>query len=359
MIFRWEDGRARGRLARERGPPGAAARRSARCTPGWRSSPTPRSPERDGPAPTKPEAGGRPWRTSGSWSPAARAASARGWCGASSARARPSRWSSSPAGVGTAWSLILTAAELAAVEVVETDVDDLEAPSRPQRAGPGSPRSSTSRPSSSRSVPRTPSRGARVNVQGTATMFELARRLGIGPARVREQRRRLRARRTATRTRWWARTPSSTPPRTTACSRSPTSRPRGVYYATGGIASIGLRPHSAYGPGRDQGVTSKPTVAMIAAAGGRPYHVDFGGAYQFQFVEDVAAAFVAAARADRAGRRGVQHRRAADRGGRRSWTSSQTWSRRRAAGSRSATGSSPSPPRSTARRSRRRWAHSR
>ena len=74
-----------------------------------------------------------------------------------------------------------------------------------------------------------------------------------------------------------------------------------VYWQTGGIASIGLRPHSAYGPGRDQGVTSKPTVAMIAAAGGRPYHVDFGGRYQFQFVDDVAAAFIAAARADRPG----------------------------------------------------------
>ena len=74
-----------------------------------------------------------------------------------------------------------------------------------------------------------------------------------------------------------------------------------MYWQTGGIASIGLRPHSAYGPGRDQGVTSKPTLAMIAAAGGRPYHVDFGGSYQFQFVEDVAAAFIAAARADRPG----------------------------------------------------------
>jgi nucleoside-diphosphate-sugar epimerase len=71
-----------------------------------------------------------------------------------------------------------------------------------------------------------------------------------------------------------------------------------VYADAWGIASIGLRPHSAYGPGRDQGVTSKPTLAMIAAAGGRPFHVDFGGSYQFQFVEDVAAAFVSAARSD-------------------------------------------------------------
>ena len=35
---------------------------------------------------------------------------------------------------------------------------------------------------------------------------------------------------------------------------------------------------------------------MIAAAAGRPYHVNFGGRYQFQFAPDVASAFVAAAR---------------------------------------------------------------
>ena len=124
-----------------------------------------------------------------------------------------------------------------------------------------------------------------------------------------------------------------------------------VYWQTGGIASIGLRPHSAYGPGRDQGVTSKPTLAMIAAAAGRPYHVDFGGRYQFQFVEDVAAAFIAAARADRPGaevyslggpRIGVDEIVEVIAG----------WSPGRAAGSRSATGCSPSPPRSTAGRSR-------
>jgi len=70
-----------------------------------------------------------------------------------------------------------------------------------------------------------------------------------------------------------------------------------VYWQNDGIASIGLRPHSVYGPGRDQGVTSKPTVAMIAAAAGRPYHVNFNGRYQFQFADDAAKAFLRAARA--------------------------------------------------------------
>jgi UDP-glucuronate 4-epimerase len=49
-----------------------------------------------------------------------------------------------------------------------------------------------------------------------------------------------------------------------------------------------------YGPGRDQGMTSTPTVAMLAAALGRSYHSPFGGRTLFNFAEDVAAAFIAA-----------------------------------------------------------------
>jgi UDP-glucuronate 4-epimerase len=37
---------------------------------------------------------------------------------------------------------------------------------------------------------------------------------------------------------------------------------------------------------------------MIAAAAGRPYHVNFGGRYQFQFADDAAGWFIAAARAN-------------------------------------------------------------
>lgn len=75
----------------------------------------------------------------------------------------------------------------------------------------------------------------------------------------------------------------------------------GVYAAEQGIASVGLRPHTVYGPGRDQGLTSAPTVAMLHAAAGRPYTLPFGGSYQLQYAPDVAAAFVAAARSSPAG----------------------------------------------------------
>jgi UDP-glucuronate 4-epimerase len=62
-----------------------------------------------------------------------------------------------------------------------------------------------------------------------------------------------------------------------------------------------LRPHTVYGPGRDQGLTSAPTVAMLAAAAGQAYTLPFGGAYQLQYAPDVAAAFIAAARGGSAG----------------------------------------------------------
>ena len=42
-----------------------------------------------------------------------------------------------------------------------------------------------------------------------------------------------------------------------------------VYRAESGVPSIGLRPYVVYGPGRDQGMTSGPTMAMLAAVRGR------------------------------------------------------------------------------------------
>jgi nucleoside-diphosphate-sugar epimerase len=68
-----------------------------------------------------------------------------------------------------------------------------------------------------------------------------------------------------------------------------------VYHEERGVASIGLRPHTVYGPGRDQGLTSAPTSAMLAAAAGREFRIPYGGTSQFQYAPDVARAFVQAA----------------------------------------------------------------
>lgn len=68
-----------------------------------------------------------------------------------------------------------------------------------------------------------------------------------------------------------------------------------IFHAERGVSSIGLRPHTVYGPGRDQGLTSAPTSAMLAAAAGVPYRIPYGGRSQFQYAPDVARAFVQAA----------------------------------------------------------------
>ncbi len=68
-----------------------------------------------------------------------------------------------------------------------------------------------------------------------------------------------------------------------------------IYHQDHGINSIGLRPYTVYGPGRDQGMTSTPTRAMLAAAAGQPWHISFGGRNAFQFTDDVARIFIQAA----------------------------------------------------------------
>jgi nucleoside-diphosphate-sugar epimerase len=69
-----------------------------------------------------------------------------------------------------------------------------------------------------------------------------------------------------------------------------------VYWQDDGVSSIGLRPYTVYGPGRDQGMTSAPTKAMLATAAGKPFHIPFGGRGSYQFVDDVAALFIQCAR---------------------------------------------------------------
>jgi UDP-glucuronate 4-epimerase len=74
-----------------------------------------------------------------------------------------------------------------------------------------------------------------------------------------------------------------------------------IYWQDYELRSVGLRPYVIYGPGRDQGLTSTPTKAMLAAALGRPYRISYGGSVVFQYADDAAAAFIAAARANGAG----------------------------------------------------------
>lgn len=141
-----------------------------------------------------------------------------------------------------------------------------------------------------------PPLGARVNVVGTVNVFEAARRAGL--------------QRVVYASSIAVYGPAEEYPAGPVAHAAPL-RPRThygvykqanegnarVYWQTGGLSSIGLRPYVVYGPGRDQGLTSDPTKAMLAAAAGRPYHLKFGGRFDFQFADDVAKTFILAARA--------------------------------------------------------------
>jgi nucleoside-diphosphate-sugar epimerase len=65
-----------------------------------------------------------------------------------------------------------------------------------------------------------------------------------------------------------------------------------VYFQDHGLSSVGLRPWTVYGVGRDFGMTSEPTKAIKSLALDRPYHITYGGRQDLQYVDDVAKTFV-------------------------------------------------------------------
>ena len=141
-----------------------------------------------------------------------------------------------------------------------------------------------------------PPGGARVNVVGTANVFEVARAASLervvyvssaavfgppglyppGPVR------------------------DDAPPRPAThygvykVANEETAR---VYWEEHRVRSSGFRPASVYGPGRDFGVTADPTIAMKAAVLGKPFQIRWGGASDLIYTEDVARALIKASRA--------------------------------------------------------------
>ncbi|MEM5428518.1 NAD(P)-dependent oxidoreductase [Cupriavidus oxalaticus] len=69
-----------------------------------------------------------------------------------------------------------------------------------------------------------------------------------------------------------------------------------VYYQDRGVSSIGLRPATVFGAGRDYGLTAAPTQAVLAAALGRPFHIPYSGRSQIHYADDLARMFIACAR---------------------------------------------------------------
>jgi UDP-glucuronate 4-epimerase len=125
-----------------------------------------------------------------------------------------------------------------------------------------------------------PVAGARVNVVGTAQVFEAARRHGLD--------RLVYASSVAALT-----PPGHDGPTTlygvTKVADEGFAR---LYWQDWQVPSIGLRPHTVYGPGRDQGRTSAPTKAMLAAAAGQPFAMPYNGTLRMQHVHEVADAVI-------------------------------------------------------------------
>jgi UDP-glucose 4-epimerase len=68
-----------------------------------------------------------------------------------------------------------------------------------------------------------------------------------------------------------------------------------AYWIDHKVRSVGLRPFTVYGPGRETGITAGPTIAMRHAAQGDAYTIPFTGSTGMDYVEDTATIFARAA----------------------------------------------------------------
>jgi nucleoside-diphosphate-sugar epimerase len=65
-----------------------------------------------------------------------------------------------------------------------------------------------------------------------------------------------------------------------------------IFFNSDGISSIGVRPWTVFGPGRDAGLTADPTLAMRAVARKEPFQIRLTGFMDMQYVRDVADIFI-------------------------------------------------------------------
>jgi len=140
-----------------------------------------------------------------------------------------------------------------------------------------------------------PPLGAAVNVVGTVNMFEAAKAAGIGQM-IYASSVAVYGPREAYDERLLSHDAEKLPFSHYGVYKQANEGTARIYWQNDGIASIGLRPYTIYGPGRDQGLTSSPTKAMLAAAGGEGYHIPFGGYNGFQLANDIAKIFIQSAR---------------------------------------------------------------
>ncbi len=192
---------------------------------------------------------------------------------------------------------VMTADELASVEFVVGDITDLSALERTLDER----RITNVIHLAALQVPfcrADPPLGALVNVVGTVHLFEAVKRLGLRSAPVvyTSSIGMFEAADEDPTTHRLEETADGHPTTHYGVYKRANEGTARVYALDDGIASIGLRPMTVYGVGRDQGLTSTPTTAIAAAVLGRPYRISFTGTTLFQYAEDVAATLLAASR---------------------------------------------------------------
>ena len=130
-----------------------------------------------------------------------------------------------------------------------------------------------------------PIRGAKINVLGTLNVFESAKKHGVSGIAY------------ASSVAVFGPDDGITPDPTThygaykLCNEGNAR----AYWIDSKISSVGLRPFTVYGPGRETGITAGPTIAMRHAAQGDAYTIPFTGSTGMDYVEDTAAIFARAA----------------------------------------------------------------
>ena len=129
--------------------------------------------------------------------------------------------------------------------------------------------------------------GARVNVVGTVSVFEAARKHGLRRIAYASS---VAAHGAAADTPYLATLYGAYKACDEAIAR--------VYANDWQVPSVGIRPGVVYGVGRDQGMTSKTTVAILATVLGKEYEVPFRGAVSYLYAGEIASAFVRAVSRD-------------------------------------------------------------
>ena len=132
--------------------------------------------------------------------------------------------------------------------------------------------------------------GALVNVVGTINVFEAARELGIKRVTY-----------ASSIAAHGAMEGHGTLPTLYGAYKHCNEQTSKVYSNDWGVHSVGLRPGVVYGVGRDQGMTSKTTVAILAAAAKQAYSIPFRGPVSWLHAGEVASAFIRAVSKDRTG----------------------------------------------------------